>query len=59
MTVDIWNSTRYTAPTIALEKGVDIRTDMTLMDLASIKTSSGYSVGVRAGDKLKAAIDLL
>ncbi len=54
-----WNTTRYTAPTLALEKGVDIRTVMTLMDHANYRTTSVYIGRVRERAKLKEAIDLL
>lgn len=54
-----WYTGRYTAPTLALEKGVDLKTVMTLMDHASIKTTSGYIGRVRERAKLKEAIDLL
>jgi integrase/recombinase XerD len=52
-------TTRYTAPTLALEKSVDLKTVMTLMDHANIKTTSGYIGRVRERQKLKEAMSVL
>ena len=52
-------SGRYTAPTLALSKGVDIMTVKTLMDHASIKTTNKYLGIVRDREKLQNAIDML
>ena len=54
-----WYSTRYTAPTIALSKGIDLNTVRTLMDHADIKTTSRYLGLVKDKKKLENAIDSL
>lgn len=54
-----WYSTRYTAPTLALSKGVDLNTVRTLMNHSSIKTTSRYLDYVRDKEKLTDAMTKL
>ncbi|MEM7105334.1 MAG: tyrosine-type recombinase/integrase [Bacteroidota bacterium] len=54
-----WYTTRYTAPTLALSKGVDLNTVRTLMDHSSIKTTNNYLGLVRDRQKLQDAMDVL
>ena len=54
-----WYSTRYTAPTLALDKGVELNIVRTLMDHKSIKTTSKYLGYVRDKAKLEDAMGKL
>ena len=47
-----WNSVRYTAPTIALSKGIDLATVMTMMDHKHATTTDKYAKMVRDRKKL-------
>ena len=52
-------SGRYTAPTLALTKGMDVNTVRTLMDHASVKTTNKYLGMVRDRKKLEEAMRLI
>ncbi|MEM1325992.1 MAG: tyrosine-type recombinase/integrase [Bacteroidota bacterium] len=54
-----WYTTRYTAPTLALSKGIDLNTVRTLMDHSSIKTTNNYLGLVRDKEKLQEAMNIL
>jgi|GEM_PF-2190276 len=54
-----WYSTRYSAATLALSKGVDLNTVRTLLDHSNIKSTNRYLGMVRDKQKLFDAINLL
>ncbi len=54
-----WYSARYTAPTLALAKGVDLNTVRTLMNHTNIRTTSKYLAYVRDQEKLSEAMAVL